>query len=236
MNPLIEVLVSILPLKRLFKPLELEITPKDTKNLNDVVGKLVTNINNYLKDKSFSLENPPVTLKEVDALAKQLKTLTGVEVLGNLINNLNRQGVDGVQLGQTINNILTLAQQALPRTTLESKDLPASRTQTTKFLWVLRILDNPLWIFNLMANQSLTNIDVITLRLAYPTLYQAITDALITAVIEQQIPLTRPKKMMLSILLQVPVITPEVLNSYAVSDAGEKQTKPTDINTVPGVK
>ena len=224
----LDFVLSGISLKRLLEPEKLIITPKDSLRAIQGPDQLIAHATKYVLGESLSVNDPSVSLKEAEAISEQLSDVTGDILLGTMINNLSDQGLDGLSISQGVSNLLSIAQARLPSNSFETADLPSSRSQIAKFAWVLRVVDNPSWVFNLMANQQLTDIDVSTLQAAYPIWYEFAVSTLIQLTIEKQVPLTRSRKMMLSVLLQSPVITPEVLAAYTVPEP--KDAANPDIN------
>ncbi len=228
-----ELLLIALPIKRLIDLNNLEVTPKDLLNIQAFPLQAKKRLTSYIAGSStaLALGSPTVTVDQAEKLMTTISTVGPEAAIGSLIDRLTQQGMDGITITAAIKNHLTLLQAFLPKRSPESEvqDLAVSRSQLMKFTWVLRILDNPLWVFNLMMHQQLTAIDVNTLKTAYPLLYQSLSQLLVSELIAKGTILTRPKKLMLSIFLQIPVITPEVLQVY-VSGSTNKSNK-AEINT-----
>ena len=205
-----ELFLVILPLKRLLKPYQLNITPKDTLKIQEFPATAEKILSKFVKDKPLDIAND-LSVSDTKKLLEDIALPMSDLVLGETINGLNAQGVDGIEISQSIRMVMDIARAFLPK---QDQELPVSNSQLTKLTWVLRIIDNPLYVFNLMAHNQLTDVDVNTLKFAYPLLYDALSQILVKDLIASGNPLTRSKKLMLSIFLQIPVITPEILQEY----------------------
>ncbi len=205
-----EILLAILPLNRLLKPYDLIVGPRDLLKVSGFESAARQLIMKLVKDKPISAESD-LTVQDTKKLLDTVLLPLSDLAMASVITNLDSQDLDGISISQNIKSILDIAKGFKPN---QDMDLPVSNSQLTKLTWVLRIIDNPLHVFNLMANSQLTNIDANTLQMAYPNLYGALSQLLVQELINTGKPLTRQKKLMLSIFFQIPTVTPEVLQAY----------------------
>lgn len=213
-NNFAELLVSGLPIKRLFDP-DLRITSADVAAVYKLDKQLAAGISAILNGSRLPLESA-VSKTDLTTYMDKVTDLSTGLVLGDIINGLERSDIDGVEVAGVITALQQVALERLP-----NKDHP-SHTESSKFLWILRVLDNPFYILNLMSNQMLTDIEVKAVKTVYPTIYQLLVDNIIGALVQSGTQLTRPITRMLAILLETPITTPEVLLAYTKGETKQK--------------
>lgn len=104
-----------------------------------------------------------------------------------------------------------------------------SKSEDTRFLWAVRVAQDPMYVLRLMQLEQLCDFDVTVMKDLYPELYQQLANELIAGVMakftpEQQIP--RGIKKMLSIYLQVPVGNAKTLSMYKNKGKSEQVSPP----------
>ena len=220
-----EVLLAAVSLKGLQKGAEFtpSVVAKGSKLLAKIDTEVKKIVKNGVKPKALS---PDITVEDLDKVLDH--TFDASEEAEKLILAGYPEGVVGsaLNLWQYLDSVkpTLMAQGAfIP---LKQLDIPYS--DKARYLWALRVANDPLWVLDLFSAVQLTATDVEHLSAMYPEIYTHVVNAFVSEFIakyDDENSIDRPMRMMLSVLVGEPVLSVNTLTeatpaSIAVPEGG----------------
>lgn len=209
-----ELFIAVLKLVEMVGVNKLKISKSNVNKAMQLQDAIDKNVLKFLNGEELNLST--ISRDEAKEVKNALLELNPEALLTNLIPILSKENI-GVEVGVKIMEMAKQLASLAPETDGVS--------QNTKFLWRARIAENPLWSIQLMSDQMLSKIDVDTLRNMYPDIYEMIVNSLIENIIEKftvekQVP--RRIKLMMSVLLQTPVLDLKTITAFDKDQEGNK--------------
>ena len=196
------------------------------KSLQDIPKKVTKTINDLLEDKPRTKLVTTFGIKDYEDLRE--KAVKGIDT--NAIMNLGLAEEGNEDLLVLVTEFNELLQSIIPQnlsTTLFAIDeKPPSHFEQSKFVRQMRTLLDPAGhLLDLISAGALSGLEVQTVRDFFPELYQAITSAALEALAAKQggatSPLTIAQNRTLSTLLEMPRLSPAILDAVTEEEGGE---------------
>lgn len=217
-----EFLIAVLGLRRILGETPFKVLKQDVAKALKMPTTLEKEAMLVLRQEPGE-QRSPLQFSDLAWIKQRLSDLDNGAQMRTILPALAAADVD-TSLGGQILDIIRYLQEAMPIQMsggLVSEELPeVAFSDDARFLWVCRLIDNPLHLMHLLQTTQATGRDTATLTDVLPELLSEVRDAVVGTIIDNQpnLKLTRPVKMMLSVLLDLPVINSQTLAAYAKSE------------------
>jgi hypothetical protein len=215
-----ETLVALIDINEVVGLKPLKISKSDIVKAIDLEDNIYKLTGKIIKNKPISITTK-VKLSDAEKLAEAIMEADVSHQIQDLFSN----DFSTIEVGGLLGDIIAYLQKSLP--------ISEGASDMTRFIWKCRIIDNPLYILQLIATHQLTPLEVTCLKEAYPDTYDAIVQGFISNIIEEikdVSKLHRPLKLMIAMLLESPILDDNTIKAYSTSE----NIKPTQLNLAEG--
>lgn len=201
-----DIIIKLIGLKRLLQPKTLKISKSELYSAMELDKELEQLSKKLIAQEPISVKH--LSLSDIKECIENLKDFNPDVSSPLLIEEFDRVGI-APEMTIALMELIAELQRVLP-TNEAFSDL-------VRFGWKLRLIDSPLYVYELMSKSELSGSDVSGLTIIYPELHQEIVNYTIAEVVDKfkpTDPLPRKLKLMLSTLTQSPMLDVKTVQVY----------------------
>ena len=212
--------LAVIDFKKFFSSKPLRVSKAQMSEMVNLPKKIASRASDVFSiDKpSKSKDVQEFVMKDFESIKDLISSPDGLETVVDMFSSIQDEDVRMVLLNASnlaiegLNNILPIN---LSETLTGIDDRLPSHFEQTKMIRKIRVLQNPLYVFDLMSQGMLTGTEVEALELFYPTMLEDMRLEVLNQIVElktdKDAKLPKWKNQQISTLLGVPRVNPQAL-------------------------
>ena len=236
-----EYFLAVTPIKELFHNKPIRLTNKKINKVGNLESDINKKIGEFISTGKKEIKPTyNINLEDFDSIREYIENEITPDTLAEQSKDIDDQELkDNLMLKsqEMINNTRNLLPVDRHESLFDSYEREPSNIQKNKFIRQMRILEDPTITLELIQSGEITPTEIETLGLFYPNYLQTLQESVISNMVDAKsrddISFGREKNSVLSTVLQVPKITPEVILENQKMYAQDEQQEKTEVTVKP---